>query len=387
MERCINIYESNIAQLAKHNFDKTPFFKLEGEIVDSGFDAQPASEYELPKKFPNCCIWHTSLLTNHFEWFNRFPNCCKWHQEIGQKTWFKKENFYGLPLKIVRNIIFTTHHIDEQAHKEHGLEDIIHYIEYILESFGSPGIGANLYVSNLKHYLKHTKSSLTKVNKDAVLTYLKQQQSSEALSSVDPNLVHEVFQKWLRAIPDLSIFSAFKQSYSGKVAANFLFYNAQYNPYLNQTKFRIRTRKELTKYLLDFTKEALANVDSILMLENGTISDVAKHQLDIAGSKRKLKQETLLGKHSKGELKYLEVMQRWLITEEEYFTEVFSLLGNSNVLPHVKRPNKLETGANAPNIQNNISMGDNAKVYLAQGNNASQTNSSEGAVPTDRTST
>ena len=379
MERCVTIYESNIAQLAKHNFDKTPFFKVEGEIVDSGFDAQPAGEYQLPKNFPNCCNWHTSLLNNHLGWFNRFPDCCKWHREIGQKKWFKKENFYGLPLKIVRNIIFTTHHIDQQADKEDGLEDVFHYIEYALESFGSPGIGANLYVSNLKHYLKHAKAPFAKEHRAAILDYLTHQQSNEALSAVDPNLVHEVFQKWLRAIPDLSIFSAFKQSYSGKVAANFLFYNAQYNPYLDRTSFRVRTRKQLTKYLLDFTKEALANVGSILLLENGTIPDVAKHQLDIAGSKRKLKQETLLGKHSKGELKYLDVMKQWLLNEEEYFSEVASLLSNSELLPRVKRSSQL----GASTIQNNISLGDSANFYLVQGVNATQNNTSVEGAPAD----
>lgn len=80
-------------------------------------------------------------------------------------------------------------------------------------------------------------------------------------------------------------------------------------------------------------------------------------------------------------------MQQWLINEGEYFASVSSLIGNADLLPHVKRSSKLGAGTDAPGIQNHISLGDNATVYLAQGESATQHNVSGGDAPANRDST
>lgn len=374
MQRCITIYASNAQALANHNFDEVPFFLFEGEIVDNGFDALPPDNYILPPKFPNCCKNHPKILTELLNWFNKFPNCCEWHKELSHKLWFRKDDFNGLPLKILKNIFFTVHHIQNRANTPNWQKEITDYIEYNLASFGSPALGSNLYLEYLKAYVKQTNPPL--LNKDKrlnVLEYIAEQTATAAFESVDLNLLYSTFQKWVQALPNLTIFSNFKQKYAGKIPSDFLFYSAEYNPYLNQTKLRARTRKQLLKLLIDYTKDALSKVDSALLLKDGVISDVTNHRFDLAGGKRKLKQDKLLGRYSKGELKYVDVIREWLLNEEEYFTSINPLLENSNVLPHLPRAGKLTTASPA-HIENNFIFDANGTVQIVQGNNASQTN-------------
>jgi hypothetical protein len=373
MERCITVYASNAQELANHNFDEVPFFLFEGEIVDTGFDALPPDDYILPAKFPNCCKTHPKILTYLLDWFNKFPNCCDWHQELNQKTWFRKNDFNGLPLKILKNLFFTVHHIQIKTNSSSWEKEITDYIEYNLASFGSPGLGSNFYLKYLRSYVKQTNPPLlNKKKRLIILDYIAEQTNTVVSEPVDPNLLYATFQKWVRALPDLTIFSNFKQKYAGKIPSDFMFYSAEYNPYLNQTKLRARTRKQLLSLLLDYTKDALSKVDSALLLKDGVISDVTKHQFDLAGGKRKLKQDKLLGRYSKGELKYIDVMREWLLNEEDYFASISPLLEISNILPQLPRTNKLATPST--HIENHVTLGPQSTLQMMQGDNAIQTN-------------
>jgi hypothetical protein len=371
--RCITVYATNTQELASHNFDEVPFFLFEGEIVDTGFDAIPPSDYILPVKFPNCCKNHPKILAHLMEWFSRFPSCCEWHEELSNKIWFRKEDFGGLPLKILKNLFFTVQHISTKANKTNWEKEITDYIEYNLASFGSPALGSDWYLRYLKAYVKQTKPPLlSKEKRLKVLEFIAEQTDSTVLEPVDLNLLYTTFQRWVQALPNLDIFSNFKRKYAGKIPSDFLFYSAEYNPYLNQTKLRPRTRKQLLKLLVSYTKDALGKVDSALLLKDGVISDITKHQFDLAGGKRKFNQDKLLGRYSKGELKYVDVMRQWLLNEEEYFASISPLLENSNILPHLPRTGK--PVAPSTHIENHLTFGPNGSAQMAQGDNTIQTN-------------
>ena len=211
----------------------------------------------------------------------------------------------------------------------------------------------------------------TKKRRRLLLGYIDEQRNPKEAEPADLNLLYKTFQTWIEALPNLTIFNNFKKGYTGRIPPSFLFGSAAYNPYLKQTKYRPRTRKQLISLLVNCTKDALSKVDSAILLEDGTITSVAKHQFELAGGKRKLKQDALLGRYSKGELKYVDVMREWLINEEEYFTSVNNLLENPDILPHLSRTSKPEA---LLSVQNTFTLGSNSTLQVIQGDVSTQNN-------------
>jgi hypothetical protein len=84
-KRCISLHATNLAQLPQHNFEETPFFVVEGEFVEHGFDVTMPPDIEFKPDFPNCCGYHAGLLAQATDWFGKFPNCCPWHQELARQ--------------------------------------------------------------------------------------------------------------------------------------------------------------------------------------------------------------------------------------------------------------------------------------------------------------
>lgn len=333
-KRCISLHATNLAQLPQHNFEETPFFVVEGEFVEHGFDVTAPPDIEFKPDFPNCCGYHAGLLAQATDWFGEFPKCCPWHQELARQPWFSLASYAGRPLKILLQTYHTTHHMEQHLSAPDWYEDITEYIDYNVASFGSPTVGGTQYLGGVEDYVKAiTEDVLPPEKRRRLLDYLDQQPTSTAAQRPDLNQLYGTFQKWLSSIPALPAFADLKADLAGKVPVDLLLYAPQHNRYLGQTAYKARTRSQLVDLLLDFTKGLLAGVQSAKLVREGLITDLYAHQVHLLGEWHRLRQSSLVAHYSKGEGKYLRLLTKWLRNEEAYFAALLLLLPGAGSLP------------------------------------------------------
>jgi len=293
-KRCIEIHSTNLAQLPQHNFEDTPFFMVEGEFVEYGFAVAEPPDLDLKPDFPHCCEYHIGVLTYATNWFSKFPNCCVWHREMAQKPWFNLAKYLGCPWKILLQVTYTTHHIQQRLTVPDWYDDITEYIEYNVASFGSPAVGGAQYLAYVGSYVKgSTEDCWTAEKRQLLLDYLDQQQHPDVGKATDLNLLSGTFQKWLKAVPALPAFVELKTALTGKVPVELMLYMPHHNRYLGQTAYKTRTRSEFVGLLLDLTKNLLAGVGSADLVRDGAIADVRAHRVQLLGEQHRLRQTRL----------------------------------------------------------------------------------------------
>ena len=160
-----------------------------GELNSNDFeieyeDIQPLKGYEKPVNektgeiFPNCCEWHKSIYKLALEWFNSFPNCCTNHKKLIGEKWYNKLNYNEVANKIVNQLAYTEHCIDENINKQDWYSAIIDYIQWNYSSFGqlpngygSP-VGLDKYLGVLKQYLENTTNDIPKEKRQKLIEFI-----------------------------------------------------------------------------------------------------------------------------------------------------------------------------------------------------------------------
>ena len=351
-KRCIELHSTNLAQLPRHDFDRTPFFMVEGEFVEYGFLVTAPPDLDLKPGFPNCCEYHAGLLAYVTDWFSKFPDCCVWHREMAQKPWFNLSKYHGRPWKILLQVCYTTHHIHQKIDTSDWYDDIIEYIAYNVASFGSPAVGGTQYLAYVEGYVRGgTEDFWTAEKRQRLLDYLDQQQHPDMGQVTDLNLLASTFQKWLNAVPTLPAFTDLKAALTGKVPVDLMLHTPQHNRYLGQTAYKTRTRGEFVGLLLDLTKSLLAGVQSADLVREEVITDVHAHRVRLLGEQHRLRQSRLVATYSKGEGKYLKLLKNWLGNEEKYFADLLPLLPTPALPPVPTKPLATPTVPTTPTIQ------------------------------------
>ena len=275
----------------------------------------------------------------------QFPFCCSMHQFIHDdvkagldilisekryfdKWWFKIENYQDLPLKVATQIILTQYHIDNKFDNPEGAQDIIEYIEYIIESFGQPRIFAEYYLCYLKQILEQ--SEVNEKEKEvykALLehiedTYYKPQ---EKVEFPDLNELYATYQKWIEHFPfDIVYFKDLKEKFK-KQLPFFLQSAPINNRYTGIAKGKIHDKAGLIGILVNTTKELLKQVNAIELVKQSVIPDTKQHTIELLNETLRIKNENLLGEFNNGETKYLGILEKWLTNQKEYFIEITQL--------------------------------------------------------------
>ena len=350
MNQKINIIPAHSFSKALDDFNcgKKPFFEVDGaSIMISFFDTKPIEGYEPPvnaetrEKLPYCCDTHKHILKIAQDWFDSFPNCCEPHKNLLHVSWFKKENYKELPLKVVNQLSYTTYHIQKQLDIPEWYKDITDYIEYNYQSFGqlpsgygSP-VGLHIYLSQLKHWIQWRKDEFTdKIHIDKmtrleefVETLLSPPKFIPA-KNTDLNILHATYQRWLKMFPfGISYFSKAKQNFSNRLP--FLAEPPVLNKYLGLGKAKLQSQIGLIETLTKLTSKLLQHINTGELLANGLITDKNKHSIELANANHQLKQNSLLTKFSKGEMRYVKVLKAWLANEKEHFKEILPMINNT----------------------------------------------------------
>jgi hypothetical protein len=345
MQRVLHIHAHNLNELLNHDYNEKPFFLVAGEIIDYGFEAKAMLEHELPSNFPACCQFHSNMLLGLMQWFDRFPHCCEGHQELTTKPWFNKLSYQNLPLKIAKQVAYTFYHIEAKINELNWLKDITDYIEYNIESFGSPAIGSDRYIAEIRNYVENGKMSFwTHHKRRKILEYITMQETAYSKlpnKDTDLNILYDTFQKWIKLVPDISIFKEIKDKYSKKLPMNLIIQSTSYNPYLEWSKSKLTTQTELILRLIDSTKELINKINNESN-KHPTLSNLNKQEFAIISERHRVKQTRLGGKHTEGELEYISIIKKWLSNEEKFLLRMKKHLNDSKQSPSTQKQTTLQ---------------------------------------------
>ncbi|MBU2913916.1 hypothetical protein [Reichenbachiella agariperforans] len=304
-------------------------------IYVEGYEIQPHAQYEAPDKFPDCCGFHRQILEHATSWYKDFPNCCERHRKLLLKKWFRKENFDHVPNKIVQAVSYTENFISAHIDDENWFSETTNYIDYIIESFGSPDVGGERYYSNLKHWLKfHCKnvSDLPSQKIRAILNHFESTESSVDTPKFEFNVLEKTFQKWLKMLPNLDSFEILKSRLDNKLPIQVLLHEPKYNKYSGLVKSKVRTNNEFIDFLINATRHQLASINSARSMRTG-VSNTIRRKFDIINSQHSITQNELLFEFNREELKYVNVIKKWLKNEKKYLKEIEPVLKEIEEMP------------------------------------------------------
>lgn len=317
------------------NCTQRPFVQIPGEtFTRSPSEAIPIAGYEATPNFPDCCPFHQQAFEAAQKWFDKFPDCCKHHTEAVSTWHLKKSDYAGLPIKILNCLSYTEYHISQRLDIPEWYEDITNYIDYIWWSFGHPSIGIERYFAFLKNYLVVTK--LPSHKSERLIQYIESLSKPGNLNEAtkfDLNVIYDTFQKWVKIFPfELPYFKGLKEQYERKIPA--FKEPARFNPYTGMAKARMVTQAELIDSIEVLTKRLISEVQT----HDFQISDMKQHRLDLEHESLRVGTDELVKGYSKGELRYVTTIKKWLRLQKEYFRAVVEIAATDQKNEAPKKP-------------------------------------------------
>lgn len=304
----------------------------EDEFWISQSSTIPHCDYIAPDNFPECCDFHKSAKDQAIEWLQNFPNCCENHKTLLKTKWFRKSIYEDLPNKIVKQIHYTENFIKNFITADDWYKEITDYIEYNVQSFGTPDIGLELYKGHIRNWIKNSKydsKAFPNSKRKLLLEYIDPRPSKEHNSDI--NLLYDIFQRWVKSVPDIQQFGAIKKTLLNKLPLNIMLHQPEHNKYTGLAKAKIKTRSELLTFLIDLTKGILLNIDSTEIIATGNLDNIKQYNIKVLNESHILAQKSLLEKLSKGESEYMKLLKNWLLNEKKYFKTILPLLPVSDV--------------------------------------------------------
>lgn len=310
-----------------------PFIEIDAEhFTLSAFETKPIEGYEAPtnketgEQFPNCCPFHKSVFEGAESWFSKFPNCCDQHKAMVSKWWYNKANYSGIAEKIVKQLSYTEHHISERINIDDWYKDITDYIEYNVSSFGHPAIGLHLYLGNVQHYIKNTKSEIPKIKRQVLIEFIETYYNSpidiDKTNKTDLNILYSTYQKWLKVFPfEISFFSTLKPHFEKQLPI--LNGKPETNKYTGIAKVKMHTKGSLIDVLLNLTNNLLTQINPYTLYEKGLLTEPQKIKLELVLNEMRIDNEKgYLSQKQNEEQRYRDILKKWFNRQKRFIDEV-----------------------------------------------------------------
>lgn len=274
-----------------------------------------------------------------------FPFCCSHHSNLTKVKEFNRASFVSVPEMVADKIIYTNQHITNNHENENYYKDITDYIDYTVESFGQMpnSCGEPLYLSDYFFYvtdLLTRNTEISKERKNRLLEFLEAHQTPPTKNkNTDLNILLGTYQKWLKTFPfDISFFAELKPHFEKQLPI--LNGKPETNKYTGLAKVKMHTKGSLIDVLLNLTKNLLDKVNVPELRKQGVITNIQANQLEFAEAELNTKTAEITKQYSKGELKYVKALKKWLQLHKDYFKEVAPLL---KALPPQQTTNENDT--------------------------------------------
>lgn len=313
---------------------ENPFIKIKADFFyKPPFQPLVFGDYQPPENFPNCCHNHKHLMAEAQRLVNLFPDCCDFHRAMAKNPLvnianYKTEEFTR---SILTRLSYTEHHIKENIEQPNWYKVITDYIEYIFESFGSPSFGDHIYRFSLVSMIEVRQDEIGLYKTQKLVDYINglydRPPGVPAAEEIDLNELYHIYQKWLSIFPfTVQPFDKLKDRFTNIFPV--ISEEPIYNIYTESFKFRVTTKSQLIKWLIEKTKEILKSADSTKLVQEGLISNRKKHHVDLVNEKQKARQNALLNEFSKDEKLYIKTIKKWLSHEIDYFKEITPFFAN-----------------------------------------------------------
>lgn len=260
-----------------------------------------------------------------------FPFCCSHHSNLTKVKEFNRASFVSVPEMVADKIIYTNQHITNNHENENYYKDITDYIDYTVESFGQMpnGCGGALFIGDYFFYVTYLltrNTEISKERKNRLLEFLEAHQTPPTKNkNTDLNILLGTYQKWLKTFPfDISFFAELKPHFEKRLPI--LNGKPETNKYTGLAKVKMHTKGSLIDVLLNLTKNLLDKVNVPELRKQGAITDIQANQLEFAEAELNTKTAEITKQYSKGELKYVKALKKWLQLHKDYFKEVTPLL-------------------------------------------------------------
>lgn len=309
----IDLCDNKIYQLTGSDYSKpTDFTRLDYK------------EHNL-KTCESCRNLHTRVFSEIVERFKNFPNCCAFHKNLQKEKWFDRKDFENIPRLHADKLIFTWHHILNFVETDEWELEILDFIEYIFQTFGSFPIdyGEPLYFRTFTEQLESLISGLTDIEpkKKVILSYIHNFRNPDETKKTDWNILVKTYNDWYKTFPfELSYFSHLKEQFAKNIP---LFEKFHTNKYLNLTKATPRTKVSLVNSLVEVTDKIISQINTVTLYENGSLNDIEKVKLELLIQKRKQKlKEGYSNKSNDPDTRYRRILKEWLKDEVNFIKEI-----------------------------------------------------------------
>lgn len=317
---------------------KKPFIEVDLESFRlPEYITKPLIGFEFPTNketgevFPDCCTFHKSVSEGAELWFAKFPNCCKEHEVLPSKKWFAKSNYSETVKKIVNQLAFTEHQIQERIENEDWYSDITEYIEYNVFSFGHPAIGLHLYFGNLKQSLQKSNRVMPEGRRRKLIEFIDQYynvgtKEVKEGKATDLNILYVTYRDWLKIFPfEISFLAHLRPQLENQLPI--LSEPPKVNRYSGIAKARMHTKASLVECLMNTTNSILKELNTYSLYTKGLLSEPQKVQLELVVSERKMKLEHGYINNSKDEeTRYRKILKAWFADEKKFVEEITTLL-------------------------------------------------------------
>lgn len=308
-----------------------PIFKIEGGIIFlHPFKSIPLQGFNSDNSFQNSELFLNSISESANKWFEKFPDCCDNHKQLSEIGNFDKKKFDFIPDQILNNIKYFGYALETFIDKDGGMNEIKDYLDYLIQSFGSPNIGGHIFESNIKHFIENgslTDKDFTDDQRIELLQHFEHEKPPVDLDERDLESLYVIFQKWIDAIPNIGKFKEMKSQFTGKVPLNIFALESKTNRYAGTTLLKTRSKSELLEFLMNLTSDILKISKNEVSKENYN----KKEFIIIAEERLRIKQNILLSKSTNElESNYLKLIEQWLSMVIEFYQIINQVLQESN---------------------------------------------------------
>lgn len=286
-------------------------------------------------EFPDCekreeCKRCKEKIKNYLkDRFDKFPLCCKWHQKLLELNEFNKIDYINAIDMTADKVIYCCHHIMNCQEKDDWKQDVMEYLEHTIHSFGMfpEGYGVPLLLADFISYLLHLieqNKDLKKEIKTYVVTYLKDFSKPSSVKNENPiNLLVSKYNIWLKLFPfDLPVFSEAKKYFETR--SPLIAENISYNRYSKESKAALISEDKLARYLFNLTNQLLDQINFSKITDNPEI--VQYYNKIIVDSGYRIETKILFNSFSNDELKYIDLIKKWLDIQTKYFKDIKGLV-------------------------------------------------------------
>lgn len=337
-----------VEKIREFDFCGNQMFSFEAGAFELPFAIKPTEGSHNYTSCKHCRSQRIQYIEDFKKRTKIFPHCCDSHSKLPKLKEFQKSHFLGREEEVTDKIMFTHHHIINHLDNDDWYENIVEYFEYVLESFGTfpKGFGVGFLVSDyifcVKELSESIKGSLTSekgisqkeldIRLSKIISYIDIRVEPKVENkNTDLNILLSTYDKWFKTFPfELSYFQHLKDHYRKKIPI----FTGEIikNRYSGQTLAKVTTKENLTRLLIDNTKDIITNINGLNLLNKGELNDTDSIAIELILKNRELQLSEMASQDNTERKQYIKILKKWFKEEQAFITAIKPLL------PQIKKP-------------------------------------------------